>query len=91
VSPYARSSGSRPTATALSSISVPKREPSSSLKNATMSGRRVVTFAALSVFTTSSAPSTPRQPPKRPAVATESMCEPAITGFASSSRPLRRP
>ena len=66
-----------------------KRLPSSSVKKATLIGRRVVTPCCSSVSTTSSPASTPRLPSKRPPVATVSMCEPVITGAASGSVPGR--
>ena len=65
------------------------REPSSSVKNATWSGRSVATPAWSSVSTISSPASTPRLPSKRPPVPTVSMCEPTITGASVGSEPAR--
>src|SRR6266542_1121803 len=67
-----------------------KREPSSFVKKATASGRRVTTRASFSVATTSSPAMTPRFPSKGPPVRTVSMWLPIMTG-GPSVRPLRTP
>ena len=66
-----------------------KRAPSSSVKKATLTGRRVAMPSVSSVSMTSSPASTPRLPSKRPPVATVSMCDPVITAAAPGSVPGR--
>ncbi len=65
------------------------RAPSSSVKNATWIGRRVVMSCLARVSTISNPASTPRLPSNRPPVRTVSMCEPTITAAAVGSLPAR--